>query len=56
MSLVPNALVFILGGLVYFIDANLNFPHARMVIQIPFIFYVALFFQFKTNSIDNEKL
>jgi O-antigen ligase len=56
MSLVPKALVFILGGLVYFIDANLNFPHARMVIQIPFIFYVALFFQFKTNSIDNEKL
>ena len=52
MKVAPEALILLLGGLVYFIDANLNFPHARVGMQIPFIFYIAMFSQLikKRNS------
>lgn len=48
----PEALILLLGGVVYFIDANLNFPHARVGMQITFIFYIAMFSQLikKRNS------
>ena len=42
-----NTLI-LLSGIVYFIDANLNFPHARPVMQIPFILILAFsFYQLK---------
>ena len=49
---VPEALILLLGGLIYFVDANLNFPHARVGMQISFIFYIAMFSQLikKTNG------
>lgn len=45
MNVAPEALILLFGGLVYFVDANLNFPHARVVMQIPFILYVAISIQ-----------
>ena len=36
------------AGIIYFIDANLNFPHARPVMQIPFI--LTLFFSYINNK------
>lgn len=36
------------SGIIYFIDANLNFPHARPVMQIPFI--LILFFSYLSNK------
>ena len=38
----PLELVLLIAGLIYFVDANLNFPHARVVMQLPFIIYIAL--------------
>lgn len=43
--------ILFLGGIVYFVDANLNFPHARPLMQIPFIIYLSLLYQ-----ISNKKL
>ena len=43
----PNTLI-LCAGIIYFIDANLNFPHARPVMQIPFI--IILFFSFINNK------
>ena len=55
-ELAPQALILLLGGVIYFTDANLNFPFARPVNQIPFIVYLALFFSLKTNSLSDEKI
>lgn len=38
-----NTLI-LLSGIIYFIDANLNFPHARPVMQIPFLLILAFSF------------
>ena len=54
-ELAPISLVLLLGGIVYFIDANLNFPHARVINQIPFILYIAIFFQLYHKKLKNEK-
>lgn len=43
----PNTLI-LCTGIIYFIDANLNFPHARPVMQIPFI--LILFFSYISNK------
>ncbi len=50
----PKSLILLIGGVIYFVDANLNFPHARLLMQLPFIFYVALFFLTHTKT-QNEK-
>lgn len=37
-------ILIIVFGIIYFIDANLNFPHARPVMQVPFLLGLALTF------------
>jgi O-antigen ligase len=37
-------------GIIYFIDANLNFPHARPVMQIPFILILVMSFIQKNKT------
>ena len=37
-------------GIIYFVDANLNFPHARPVMQIPFILILVMSFIQKNNT------
>ncbi len=34
--------IILLAGIIYFIDANLQFPHARPVMQVPFILILVL--------------
>jgi len=51
----PFELVLLLGGLIYFVDANLNFPHARVVMQMPFIIYLALSIRLLTYNQDGEE-
>ena len=34
--------VILLAGIIYFVDANLNFPHARPVMQAPFLIILVL--------------
>tara|TARA_B100001175_G_C19476034_1_gene624359 strand:- start:1010 stop:1528 length:519 start_codon:yes stop_codon:yes gene_type:complete len=41
--------IILFAGIIYFVDANLNFPHARPVMQIPFILILVLAF-IKTNN------
>ena len=48
-----NTLI-LLSGIVYFIDANLNFPHARPVMQIPFLLLLAFSFHNSINSKEHE--
>jgi len=48
------SVLILMGGIIYFIDANLNFPHARPVMQIPFIIYISMLFYSK--SLKNENL
>ena len=50
----PESLLLLLGGIIYFIDANLNFPHARVMMQIPFIIYIALYFQIFIRPTSDE--
>lgn len=45
--------VILLSGIVYFIDANLNFPHARPVMQIPFILIISFFYYQLKNYKEN---
>ena len=48
-----NSIILLLG-VIYFIDANLNFPHARPIMQVPFILILALSYAVKQNNkIDN---
>jgi len=34
--------IILLAGIIYFVDANLQFPHARPVMQVPFILILVL--------------
>ena len=34
--------IILLAGIIYFVDANLNFPHARPVMQAPFLIILVL--------------
>lgn len=36
--------IILFAGIIYFVDANLNFPHARPVMQVPFILILVLSF------------
>jgi len=48
------SLLLLLCGIIYLVDANLNFPHARPVMQIPFAVLFSLLFY--TTSIKNENI
>ena len=37
-------IIILFAGIIYFVDANLNFPHARPVMQVPFILILVLSF------------
>lgn len=41
-------------GIIYFVDANLNFPHARPVMQVPFVIILSLLYF--TISQKNENI
>jgi len=43
------------AGIVYFIDANLNFPHARPVMQIPFLLILIISFA-KKNKLKDDNI
>lgn len=45
--------IILFSGIVYFFDANLNFPHARPVMQIPFILILVFAFYKKQKSLNN---
>lgn len=42
------------AGIIYFVDANLNFPHARPVMQIPFILILIVSFAQKNKFTDDN--
>ena len=45
--------IILLAGIVYFVDANLNFPHARPVMQIPFILILVIAFAKNNNKLKD---
>lgn len=48
-----NTLI-LLSGIIYFIDASLNFPHARPVMQIPFLLILVFSFHQSIKLKENE--
>ena len=55
-ELASKGSILLFGGIIFFIDSNINFPHARVLIQIPIIIYTATFFQLYFTKYKNEKL
>lgn len=48
--IVQQSFIILLGGLIYLIDANLNFPHARLANQIPFVIILSLLFNLNNSD------
>ena len=47
-------ILILTAGIIYFVDANLNFPHARPVMQIPFILILVIAFVQQNNLKDDN--
>lgn len=51
---INSSTLILFSGIVYFVDSNLNFPHARPVMQIPFMLILIISFIQKNNKKDDR--